>query len=343
MARPLYQTITEFIDSPLDCNAGLWYDKFCDQWLEEWDGLEDTGKKNWIQQVTKRPVGDSRLISEIVERRLNLIAQCGGIALYFKTEGPFVTGLGRNHPVENGFAWHQTLGTPYLPGSSVKGITRSWATVWEEESAEIINRIFGPRGSDSPSVGSVIFLDAVPSGQVNLKEDVMTPHYGPYYQGSEPPADWHNPVPIPFLVVDSKQDFLFGLLPRQPQDSQDKEDCLKASKWLKDALKYIGGGAKTAVGYGRFEQIIPRSPAMDWLDKEIERFAKEHNKSPHKVLFEMPMKVAESWNTIVEPKIKEDVLTEIKNRYGELWDHPPGGLKKAKKIYEAKRPGDSAI
>lgn len=335
MARPLYQTTTKSFDKPLDCNAGLWYDKFCDQWREEWDGLEDSGKRNWIQQVTKKPVGDSRLISEIIERRLNLIAQCGGIALHFKNEGPFVTGLGRNHPIENGFAWHQTLGTPYLPGSSVKGITRSWAKIWEEESEEIINRIFGPRGTDTLSVGSVVFLDAIPSGQVNLKEDVITPHYGPYYQGIEPPADWHNPVPIPFLVVDSKQNFLFGLLPRRSQDSQDKKDCLKASKWLKDALKHIGGGAKTAVGYGRFEQIIPRSPAVDWLDKEIERLAKEHNKSPHKVLPEMPMVVAEIWNTIAEPKIKEDIRTEIKNRYGRLWDHPTGGLKKAKKIYEA--------
>ena len=336
MARPLYQTATKLNDRPVESNAGLWYDKFCDQWLQEWDGLGDTGKKNWIQQVTQGPVGDSRLISEIVERRLNLITHCGGTALYFKTEGPFVTGLGRTHPVENGFAWHQTLGTPYLPGSSVKGIVRSWATIWEKEPGEIISRLFGPRNSDSPSVGSVIFLDAIPVGQVHLKTDVMTPHYGPYYQGSEPPADWHNPVPVPFLVVDSKQDFLFGLMPRRPQEAQDEEDCQKATKWLKDALKYIGGGAKTAAGYGRFEQIVPRSPGMDWLDKEIDRLAKEHNKSPHKVLSEVPTKVAESWNTIGERKIKEEVLVEIKARYGELWDHPPGGLKKAKKIYEAR-------
>jgi CRISPR-associated protein Cmr6 len=342
MARPLYETETKLVERPAESNAGLWYDKFCDQWQGEWDGLGDTGKKNWIQGVIKGLAGDSRMINEVVDRRLNLIEKCGGTALYLKTEGPFVTGLGRNHPVENGFAWHQSLGTPYLPGSSVKGIVRSWAKVWEEEAEEIISRIFGPRGPDSHSVGSVIFLDAIPADPVQLMPDVMTPHYGPYYQGNKPPADWHNPVPIPFLVVDSKQDFLFGLLPRRPQETQDKEDCQKATKWLKDALKYIGGGAKTAVGYGRFEQIIPRSPGIDWLDKEIERLAKEHNKSSHKVLFEMPMKVAESWNTIGEQKIKEDVLKEIKTRYGELWDHPPGGLKKAKKIYETEPPGDLA-
>lgn len=341
MARPLYETETELAERPAQSNAGLWYDKFCDQWQEGWDGLGETGKKNWIHGVTKGPVGDIRIINEVVNRRLNLINKCGGTALYFKTDGPFVTGLGRNHPVENGFAWHQSLGTPYLPGSSVKGIVRSWAKVWEEEADEVINRIFGPRGSDSPSVGSVIFLDAIPVDQVQLKPDVMTPHYGPYYQGNEPPADWHNPVPVPFLVVDSKQDFLFGLLPRRPTEGQDKEDCQKAVGWLKLALEYVGGGAKTAAGYGRFEQIVPRSPGMDWLDKEIDKLAKEHNKSPLKVLAEMPMKIADSWNKIDEPEIKKMVLIYIKERYGQLWNHPTGGLKKAKKIYESMMDDDA--
>jgi len=176
---------------------------------------------------------------------------------------------------------------------------------------------------------------------VQLMPDVMTPHYGPYYQGNEPPADWHNPVPVPFLVVDSKQDFLFGILPRRPLETQDKEDCLKAAGWLIRALKYVGGGAKTAAGYGRFELIVPRSPGMDWLDKEIDKLAKEQNKSTSKVLTEMPMKIAERWDKIGEENIKEAVLAEIKARYGDLWNHPTGGLKKAKKIYETRPPGGS--
>lgn len=335
MVRPIYRTETELAGRPGDSNAGLWYDKFCDQWLEKWDGLGDSGKKSWIEEVTDKPVGDSCLIKEIMERRLNLINSCGGIVLHLKTDGPFVTGLGRNHPVENGFAWHQILGTPYLPGSSVKGIVRSWAKIWLEMKEETIDRIFGPRDSDISSVGSVIFLDAIPIGLVQLKADVMTPHYGPYYQGDEPPADWHNPVPVPFLVVDSGQDFLLGILPRRPEDQNDRDDCRKATDWLKEALSRIGGGAKTAAGYGRFEHFVPRSPAMDWLDKEIDRLAKEQNKIPSKVLTEMPMKIAESWNRIEKPELKHKVLLDIKARYGEMWDHPTGGLKKAKKIYES--------
>jgi len=335
MVRPLYRIEAGITDRPAKSNAGLWYDKFCDQWLEKWDGLGDSGKKDWIEGMTRESVGDSELIKEAMARRLKLINQCGGIALHLKTEGAFVTGLGRNHPVENGFAWHQILGTPYLPGSSVKGVVRSWQRVWKEEDEERSNRIFGPRGSDISRVGSVIFLDAIPAGQTKLKADVMTPHYGPYYQGDEPPADWFSPVPVPFLVVDSKQDFLFGLIPRRPTDEIDKNDCRKAAEWLKEALSYIGAGAKTAAGYGRFEHFIPRSPAMDWLDKEIENLARAQNKSPEKVLSEMPMKIAESWNKIEDSKLKQEVFSEIKTRYESLWDHPTGGLKKAKKIYES--------
>jgi len=81
MARPLYKTETKLTERPVESNAGLWYDKFCDQWQEGWDGLGETGKKNWIQGVTKGPVGDSRFINEVVNRRLNLIEKCGGTAL----------------------------------------------------------------------------------------------------------------------------------------------------------------------------------------------------------------------------------------------------------------------
>ena len=84
-----------------------------------------------------------------------------------------MTGLGRSHPVENGFAWHPTLGMPYLPGSSVKGMVRAWA---EQETdprpaSEELDRLLGKQNS----AGSVCFLDALPIKPVKLEADVMTP------------------------------------------------------------------------------------------------------------------------------------------------------------------------
>ncbi len=228
-------------------------------------------KIEWISTVVKKGndekrVGSKSLLSEFHTRRKRLLNESGQEMIYLRTSGPFVTGLGRNHPVENGFAWHHTLGVPYLPGSSVKGVVRSWAASWLSQPEEDINRIFGPRdskdhSSKDHSVGSIIFLDALPIKPVQLKVDIITPHYGPYYQdekGKTPPADWHSPIPVPFLAVDSNQEFVFGLMPRRLGYPKDVNDCSKAKGWLVDALKDLGGGAKTAVGYGRFESFVPR-------------------------------------------------------------------------------------
>lgn len=47
---------------------------------------------------------------------------------------PFTTGLGNEHPLENGFAFLNPYGLPYLPGSGVKGVLRQSA--WELASGE---------------------------------------------------------------------------------------------------------------------------------------------------------------------------------------------------------------
>jgi CRISPR-associated protein Cmr6 len=273
---PLYEINSTIVFDFQESNAGLWYDKFCSKWcmdpsregLKRWsmESFESINPKmDWISSVvrkgndTKR-VGSKSLLNEFRARRERFLKELVQKPIYLKTVGPFVTGLGRNHPVENGFAWHHTLGVPYLPGSSIKGVVRSWALSWHLQPKDDIIRIFGPRDSKDHSVGSVIFLDALPIKPVQLKVDIITPHYGPYYQdeGQKPPADWYSPIPVPFLAVDSDQEFIFGLIPRRSNNPKDIDDCSKANEWLVDALKDLGAGAKTSVGYGRFERFDPR-------------------------------------------------------------------------------------
>jgi len=94
--------------------------------------------------------------------------------------------------------------------------------------------------------GELIFFDAYPVGDINLKLDVMTPHYGPYYSEGKPPADYHSPNPIKFLTVE-KTKFRFSLV------SKDKNLLEKTKDWLMVSLKNFGIGAKTSIGYGYFE------------------------------------------------------------------------------------------
>ncbi|MCX6678357.1 MAG: type III-B CRISPR module RAMP protein Cmr6 [Methanothrix sp.] len=336
---PLYKPISQpdFDSSP---NAGLRYDKFCDRWEGGWkSGLGKNGKGEWVNAFTSHDkdnpvfIGDRDLLEETVERRLTLLEKCGGLALSLETQGPMVSGLGRSHPVENGFAWHHLLGIPYLPGSSVKGMVRSYATCWLDGQNNVdkadLMRIFGPRDpKDGPiHVGSVIFMDALPILPVRLKAEVMTPHYNPYYAGdNEPPGDWHSPKPIPFLAVDEGQVFLFGILPRCPGDGA---DCSRASEWLSDALNVMGAGAKTSSGYGRFSKVDLKNRGMRRL-AWISRQQQENNVTAF--LRDSPKIALEKWSEIENPEIKCEVAKEMNRVYQTIGSW--GKIKETKKVLE---------
>jgi len=250
----------------VDGNTGLWYDKFCDQWRREgasWtmkasqeDKSAPSGKQQWLADICGE-CGERGLLAEAELRMLRMVHMRDGRFGVFKSESRFVTGLGRSHPVENGFAWHPTLGTPYLAGSSIKGMVRAWA-VEEGVDAEQVDRLLG-EGGEKGSVGALIFLDALPRRPVRLEVDVLTRHYAGWTPDS-PPGDWLSPVPVPFLVVAAGAEFLFGI---QPRYGVTVEDIERAWKWLKDALLWAGAGAKTAVGYGRFEYFNDRTSSCE--------------------------------------------------------------------------------
>ncbi len=282
MALPLYHIdpqqgflLTKY---PPQAHAGLWYDKFFNIWektngkwqLNSKKNNNKDNKKKWVEDAGKQKIGEVEGIESLVLRMLNLVTDAAGDFKVYRNDSSFVTGLGRAHPVENGFTWHPTLGTPYLPGSSLKGMVRAWAEQWVGIDEEQTLRIFGSRTKDDKpgikddkQVGSVIFLDALPLGPVKLATEIMTPHYAPYYQGATNqsegngnvlkvvPGDWYSPTPIYYLAVKENQQFLFALLPR-PGVKGAEADLVSAMTWLKDALEWSGVGAKTAVGYGRF-------------------------------------------------------------------------------------------
>ncbi len=316
-------------------NAGLWYDKFCNQW-ESWENGLGENKKKWINTVTGKPVGDRMELEKMVDRRKKLVEIQSGSNILFKTDWRFVTGLGKNHPVENGFTWHHTLGTPYIPGSSVKGIAREYARLLREENKitdkEIIS-IFGPDDNKEDSnVGSVIFLDAIPNSPVQLSADIMTPHYGPYYSDEKVPGDWHDPTPIPFLTVEKDQEFLFGLIPRNPGAEGNVE---KVKDWLIEALEILGAGAKTNVGYGRFEHIRIKSPADQWLVKTSAEISLDLS-----IITSNPSKAfILKWQSIEDNEFKLEMAHHLKERIISEgnWDGKKWGqldkLKKALKQY----------
>ncbi len=341
-----------------DQNAGLWYDKFFDNWVDDFSAPTETGKSDWVNVSAKR-VGNTALLEEACTRIGRLAAGQNGAVAYFRTNGPFVTGLGREHPVGNGFVWHHVLGVPYLPGSSLKGILRAFARERNVPAADL-TRMFGPDNRREVAVGSVIFFDAFPSAPVQLKADVMTPHYGPYYQdenGKTPPADWYDPTPIPFLAVAEQQIFVFACAPRRPNNEADRKDSERVLQWLPEVLDWLGAGAKTAAGYGRFNvdeqanrtvaeevrkaqaerarqaQLNERLKGLGPLAQELEREIDSKQLETDKNAFSARPFI-EQWLEKLENTLEEDAI----NRFTVLVQtHYPGLLENPDKVQGKKQ------
>ena len=205
---------------------------------------DSNSKLRWINTVTDRTVGAPGQIDDYVSRLLRLVECRRGRWEVYSATSRFATGLGRSHPVENGFAWHPTLGAPYLPGSSVKGLIHAWAKAETEGKLER-----APLFGDTEAAGGVCFLDAVPTAPVQLVADVMTPHYAGW-SPERPPGDWMPPTPIPYLVTEENATFLFGFV---PSGETTQDDLSTVADWLTAALEWAGAGAKTSVGYGRMK------------------------------------------------------------------------------------------
>jgi CRISPR-associated protein Cmr6 len=283
---PLYE-LPETPRKSLDTNMGLWFERFFNQFDDDANEILESKSLNgeliqgtnfWLQKLNN--AGNTDALRQAACRQMNLVKQLNGRYKFFNTQWHFVTGTGYPHPVENGLSWHRTHGVPYLSGAAVKGLVRAWVEEWEyaapddeteEEKktreAKKHKHLLSWFGSESKQnktnqAGDIIFFDALPVKEVQLVTDIMTPHQGEWYSNggkiknvaTEPekvPADWHDPIPIPFLVVDKATSYLFSVAPRNAQTAE-RVDMNCVICCLTNALEWLGAGAKTATGYGGF-------------------------------------------------------------------------------------------
>lgn len=350
MMRPLYRGVGT-PQKNLNSNKGLWFERFFNQYdvacklKEPTQDEPDVGKLHWINTVTSGKCGNEEALKQVCERQRLLCGQLGGDFKAFKTTWHFATGLGNTHPVENGFLWHPTLGTPYLSGASIKGMVRAWVENWsgleDSEKRELCLLLFGsdkkkPKQQLSDNqTGNFIFFDALPLKPVLLTADVMTPHMRNWYANGDTldlnnsnsadiiPADWHNPIPIPFLAVE-KASFLFSIAPRTEAARVDLNTIMEI---LEFALMYMGAGAKTATGYGFFEADSDINKAWEKQKQQTrlaalppsERYRAELKAKTDKQIAEMfgrnfnstKEEYTDTWEILLEAlfDLKKDVIT----------------------------------
>jgi len=232
-------------------------------------------------------------IPEEVKRRINRRVRLNGFRVLEwegELEGGLIIGMGAPHVHETTLSFHKPWGVPYIPGTALKGLLRTYyieralqriegyapscmdaflsgephpkdvghkeeqCPVWQsqEKLVDEVNEFRRIFGTKEGR-GGVIFMDAFPSGgSFCLKMDVMSVHYMDYYtgRGNVPPADWSSPIIIAFMKVVDTK--FRGLIISDVLD-ESQLNAIKVN--MKKALSLYGIGAKTSVGYGVIKVI----------------------------------------------------------------------------------------
>lgn len=254
--------LRDLIRQATDAHAGLLMQRgWSDFIAANAENQGENGKTKHIRRICKIPV--SSLYQHAFDRWLattrspTRFAQCA-----LKIEGRLLIGLSSGGALETGCAVHHTYGTPYLPGSSIKGAVRAWAQQHLQE-PDALNYIFGCEPDtqhDDGLSGEIIFHDAwwIPDSGGNrhknqpFAEEVVTVHHPEYYQskGETPATDLDSPIPNAMIGV--RGSFLFTL---ESNAAHDNTCWLNLTTFmLKQALSNNGIGAKTAAGYGYLKE-----------------------------------------------------------------------------------------
>ncbi|MGQ9634943.1 MAG: type III-B CRISPR module RAMP protein Cmr6 [Bryobacteraceae bacterium] len=215
-----------------------------------WKKNDRAAPEAWKQVAVL--TGDDTQLMKVLAARQKHLAERQPSEMMWSCEAdataPFTTGLGNEHPLENGFSFLNPYGLPYLPGSGVKGVVREAARqlaegLWddsrgwhkepvgaftvreggEERRVQLtaLDVLFGRETREGESDhfrGVLRFWDVIPVIEGKpLRIEVMTPHQSHYYQqktgpnsgDSIPPHDSGQPNPILFLTVPPGSRFAF--------------------------------------------------------------------------------------------------------------------------------------
>jgi CRISPR-associated protein Cmr6 len=211
--------------------------------------VKKENKASALRQACALSTADKQIGKAMFQRQNQLFDQlppAQGLRLHATAVAPFTTGLGNEHPLENGFAFLNPYGLPYLAGSGVKGVLRTAAKElasgqWDSQEwhhaedqrhevhdkqgtrlfdASDLDVLFGSEALDGENHlrGVLSFWDVMPQIEGNsLMVEIMTPHQSHYYQqksvaGSTNPHDSGSPNPISFLTVPPQSKFAFHVV-----------------------------------------------------------------------------------------------------------------------------------
>lgn len=226
-------------------NASLWLNKH----LQDYDQKES--RSELVKEVAKIP--EPSVYAACFERWKKMLIQEYGEqnTRMAQVKGRMIVGLGNESVLETSICLHRTYGTPYIPGSALKGLAASYAHQrlgegWQQ-GEKYHTVVFG----DTEEAGYMTFFDAlyIPGTGFNgkaLYPDIITVHHPNYYQNAaKAPSDSDDPNPVSFPSATGQY-----LLALAAPDLPTHWIAL-TFQILAEALEQLGIGAKTSSGYGR--------------------------------------------------------------------------------------------
>lgn len=224
---------------------------------EQLGDLDDTPIRTWAVDNDLGQRGGGELRSMLAARRAKALESLAAatsakvLEVALAPQGAMITGTGAGGIRDVGIELHGTYGVPIVPASALKGVAAAYARCADIPDAAQLHIFGSPRSGsdrgvaeDEDEPGCVLFFDALPGpAGVTVAEHVLTPHARDYHTGraaaggSErpPPAEYLNPVPIPFLAVESGT-FVAHLVGPEAEVTE-------AARLLADAVDDSGVGA----------------------------------------------------------------------------------------------------
>lgn len=188
---------------------------------------------------------------------------------------PLIVGMGDQNIHEFGLSLQHPWGTPFIPGTAIKGVASMYAQKsgdadWQrnlqnaEPDGRYAETVFGGINAEGKrSAGGIGFEDAwwIPDTKRPFQADIINVHYRSYYQGNDGawPDGTDAPLPVQFIVIKPGMRFLIIL-------TGDVNWCRVVKQVVRAAAEKKGFGAKTGVGYGRMKYIESVQELMDRLN-----------------------------------------------------------------------------
>lgn len=191
--------------------------------------------------------------------------------LLIGTGYPHELGISRvKNDIKSGFFFDYVTGIPMIPGSSLKGVLRSYFPKLQKPGEkrdamkEMLSELIGQERTEAEwenleknlFEGNDVFLGGFPvltengklknGGKELLASEYITPHKDQF----------QNPIPLSFLKVRPGVTFEFLFLLHDYKDDETEDVIMTAKQKLElyRELLLLGGiGAKTNVGFGQFK------------------------------------------------------------------------------------------